>query len=189
MDDPILEYRILKAVHQDDGALTQKDISTRIGRSVSSVNFGLRLLAVKGYIKISGANPKRLRYHVTPQGVVRKAMLAYSFLKTQVGLYEEVRNGLLNRLDQLRRDAVSSVAIYGWTPFTESAILYLISEGIHVSALYVECPGEMEQCNRIPVKPIAYYGDENDCLVLMEPLPADYETTVSTRRLVCYPEE
>ena len=52
MDDPILEYRILDTVHRSDGKLTQSHISKKIGRSVASVNFGIRMLAVKGFIKI-----------------------------------------------------------------------------------------------------------------------------------------
>ena len=54
MDDPVLEYKILEAVHDKEGSVTQRHISEKIGRSVASVNFALRLLAIKGYIKISG---------------------------------------------------------------------------------------------------------------------------------------
>ena len=48
MEDPILEYQVLDAVHENEGHVTQRHISQKIGRSVASVNFALRLLAVKG---------------------------------------------------------------------------------------------------------------------------------------------
>ena len=104
--DPVLEYRVLDAVDDNDGSLTQRDISQKIGCSAASVNFALRLLAVKGFIKISGANPRRLRYHLTPRGVVEKSVLAYNFLKQQSFLYDEARNGLLEKLEALREEGV-----------------------------------------------------------------------------------
>lgn len=130
MEDPILEYRVLEAVHKNDGSLTQRNISEKVGRSVASVNFALRLLAVKGYIKISGANPRNFKYHLTPRGVVQKSLLAYNCLKRRSALYEEARNGILHNLKGLRNEGVKSAALYGWTRFTESAMLFLISEGI-----------------------------------------------------------
>ncbi len=61
MDDRILEYDVLDAVDEADGRVTQRDISERISRSLPSVSFALRLWAVKGYIRIRGTNPERLR--------------------------------------------------------------------------------------------------------------------------------
>ena len=103
MEDPILEYQVLDAVHVNEGHVTQRHISQRTGRSVASVNFALRLLAVKGYIKISGANPRNLRYHLTPTGILQKSILAYNFLKRQSALYEEVRKDVLEKLKGLAR--------------------------------------------------------------------------------------
>jgi predicted transcriptional regulator len=68
MEDTVLQYQILEPVHENDGNVTQRHISRKLGRSIASVNFALRLLAVKGYIKISGANLRNIRYHLTPSG-------------------------------------------------------------------------------------------------------------------------
>jgi len=187
MEDPVLEYQLLEAVHKNDGSLTQRHISEKVGRSVASVNFALRLLAVKGYIKISGANPRNLKYHLTPRGVVQKSFLAYNFLKRQSALYDEARNGILHSLKELRTEGVESVALYGWTPFTESAMLFLISEGIRVTALYVRNHRSFDSLNRIPVKLIDSFEDDCEVLVLTEPLPADYDEKVTTRKLICFP--
>ena len=64
-----------------------------------------------------------------------------------------------HKLKELQAEGISRVALYGWTPFTESAMLYLISEGIGVTALYVEDPQGIEHVNRIPVKPISDFQD------------------------------
>lgn len=188
MNDPTLEFKVLETVHGDDGRLTQKRISEKTKRSVSSVNFALRILAAKGYIKISGANPKRLHYHITPKGMLQKSMLAYSFLKKQTNLYDEVRISLLNKLRTLKQTDTFRVAIFGWTPFTESAMLYLLSEGIQITALYVIEPHAVTECNRIPIRLIDDFVLDCDVLVLMEPLPTGEEEKITVDTLICFPE-
>jgi hypothetical protein len=187
MEDPILEYHVLDAVDGNDGKLTQRHISQKVGRSVASVNFALRLLVVKGYIKISGANPRNLKYHLTPTGIVQKSILAYNFLKRQSDLYEEVRKDLLRNLKELSAQGVKTVAVYGWTPFTEAAMLYFLGKGIKVTALYVRDNIEFDHLNRIPVKSIMEFQDDCECLVLTEPLPYGHGEKIGTRKLVCFP--
>jgi hypothetical protein len=188
MEDPILEYQVLDAVHANEGHVTQRHISQRTGRSVASVNFALRLLAVKGYIKISGANPRNLHYNLTPTGILQKSILAYNFLKRQSALYEEVRKNVLGKLTALAEEGIKKVAVYGRTPFTEGAMLYLISEGIHVTAVYVDSlDGEGPFFNRIPLRLISEFDGDCEVLVLMGPLPVEFEAGINKKRLICYP--
>lgn len=187
MDDPILEYNILDAVHENEGRLTQRHISQKLGRSVSSVNFALRLLAVKGYIKISGANPRNLKYYLTPQGLIQKSILAYDFLKRQSALYEEVRNNLLEKLNDLATQSITQASVYGWTPFTEAAILYLVSSGIQVTSLYVPNLQSGMSCNRLPLKAIHDFQEDAQVLVLLEPLPEGLGEKINIPQIVGYP--
>ncbi len=187
MDDPVLQYRILEAVHENDGKVTQRHISDKLGRSLASVNFALRLLAVKGYIKISGANLRNLRYHLTPSGLLQKSALAYNFLKRQSALYEEVRKALLGKLAALATQGLRQVAVYGWTPFTEAAILYLISEGIQVVALYVEDASTVVPCNRIPLRSLEEFRADCDALVLLERLPGGKEGLIEIKQVPVFP--
>lgn len=188
MEDHFLEYKILSAVDQAEGKLTQKDIAKQTGVSVASVNFALRLLAVKGLIKISRGSPRRLTYHLTPRGLFKKGKLAYNFIKRQSALYGEVRAQVVNKLNQLATDGIQTVSVYGWTPVTEASILYLISERIQVTSLYVKDTNAPAQCNRIPCKPIEQFQDDCDVLVLLEALPRDMNAQIGVRKLVCYPQ-
>ena len=187
MDDPILKYSILDAVHENHGNLTQRQISQKLGCSVASVNFALRLLAVKGYIKISGANPRKLSYHLTPKGILQKSVLAYDFLKRQSALYEEVRQGLLKKLASLVAEGVRKAAVYGCTPFTEVAILYLISEGIQVVGLYADRVEPGGRSHKIPFRAIADFQPDCEVLVLMDLLPSPWDEEITVRKLICFP--
>jgi hypothetical protein len=187
LDDTILEYEVLDAVHEADGCVTQRDISESISRSLSSVNFALRLLAVKGYIKILGANRNRLRYHITPSGVVRKSIIAYNFVKRQRSLFDQVRRDFLGKLSGLRTEGVKTASFYGWTPFTECAILQIVFEGIQPKTIYLETPETETQWNKIPFEVIEAYRPDADVLVLMEALPASWDEKIETRKVACYP--
>jgi DNA-binding MarR family transcriptional regulator len=188
MEDHYLEYQILRAVDQAEGKLTQKDIAKRTGVSVASVNFALRLLAVKGLIKISKGNPRRLTYHLTPRGLFEKGMLAYNFIKRQSALYGEVRTQVVNKLTQLAMEGVRTASVYGWTPLTEASVLYLISEGIELISLYVSGSDAPAHCNKIPCKPIEQFQADCDVLVLLEALPEGVNAQIDVRKLVCYPQ-
>jgi len=187
MEDPILEYQVLDAIHENGGQVTQRHISEKVGRSVASVNFALRLLVVKGLIKISGASPRKLHYHLTPSGILQKTVLAYNFLKRQSALYEEVRRDLLEKLEGLAEEGVKSASVYGWNPFTEAGILYLISQGIQVLAIYAEDPNDVPYCNRIPALNIADFKADCDVLIVLEPLPEDREQQIRSRIIACVP--
>jgi len=187
MEDPVFEYKILDALHQGRGELTQRSISEQVGRSVASVNFALRLLAAKGFLKISGANPRRLSYRITARGIIHKSALAYNFLKRQHFLYEQVRKDLMEKLEGVVRRGAKRVAIYGWTPFTETAILCLVLDGVKVAAIYVKEVGEFAQWNRIPVKLIDEFDSDCECILLMEPLPSQFSEKVGELGVRCYP--
>jgi DNA-binding Lrp family transcriptional regulator len=191
MEDPVIEFKILDVLQEADGNVTQNRLASRIGRSVASVNFALRLLAVKGFIKVSGANRRNMRYHLTPRGILQKTRLAYHFLKRQSALYDEVRQGLLDKLKTVKQDDVKRVGVYGWGPFTEVAILYLISNGIGVNAVYVEDTDSVSfsQMNRIPLKSVEDLSGEEDLIILLERLPGHVEAEVAAPTMVCYPKE
>jgi len=187
--DPVIEYRILEALEKNDGDVTQGAVAKSVGLSVASVNFALRLLAVKGFIKIAGANRRNLRYHLTPSGILHKSMLAYNFLKRQSGLYEAVRLRMLDTLKSLAARGLRRVAVYGWTPLTESAILFLISEGVEITAVYVDAPKDMPAAaiNRIPFRLLTDCDHDADALVLLERLPVASEAALDLPKIVCYP--
>ena len=187
MEDPVLDFHVLDAVHKSDGKVTQRNVSERLGRSVASVNFALRLLAAKGFIKITGSNPRRLRYQLTSRGVVQKSVLAYNFMKRQSALYDEVRQGLLEKLQTLSKEGVNKASLYGWTPFTETVLLYLVYEGIQVNAIYMNELAGLTQWNRVPFRRIDDFDEDCSVLLLMEPLPEGREQDLDVRTLVCYP--
>ena len=70
---------------QDNPCMTQRSLANEVGINVSSINFCLKALVEKGWIKMGNfsKNPDKLSYAylLTPTGVAEKAVLTQGFLQ------------------------------------------------------------------------------------------------------------
>lgn len=80
---------------QENPGITQRSLAREVGINVSSINFCLKALVEKGWIKIGnfGSNPDKLSYVylLTPKGVYEKAALTRRFLQRKMSEYEKLR--------------------------------------------------------------------------------------------------
>ena len=82
-------------VLQENPGVSQRSLATEVGINVSSINFCLKALVEKGWIKMGNfsKNPDKLSYAylLTPTGVAEKAVLTRRFLKRKMVEYEKLR--------------------------------------------------------------------------------------------------
>ena len=69
------ELQILEYLERNPDT-TQADLATRLGVAVGSVNWYLKRLINRGYVKVRQMQRRRLRYLVTPQGLAEKLAAA-----------------------------------------------------------------------------------------------------------------
>ncbi len=74
------EYEILSHLEKNED-ISQRQIASRTGLSVGTVNLLLKKMVHKGLVKLERANGRTLRYILTPGGMAEKARLAYQYLK------------------------------------------------------------------------------------------------------------
>jgi EPS-associated MarR family transcriptional regulator len=96
----------LKALQENPG-VTQRTLAKEVGINVSTINFCLKALVEKGWIKMGNFsnNPDKLSYAylLTPTGVAEKAVLTRRFLQRKMAEYEKLRgeiDALLRETDQ-----------------------------------------------------------------------------------------
>ncbi len=81
---------------QENPGVSQRSLSKEVGINVSSINFCLKALVEKGWIKMGNfsKNPDKLSYAylLTPTGVSEKAALTKQFLQRKVAEYEKLRD-------------------------------------------------------------------------------------------------
>ena len=82
-------------VLQENPGVAQRTIAKEVGINVSTINFCLKALVEKGWIKMGNfsKNPCKLSfaYLLTPTGVAEKAVLTRRFLQRKVAEYEKLR--------------------------------------------------------------------------------------------------
>lgn len=81
--------------------------------NVASVNFAMKRLIKKGFIRMAGANPRRIKYYITPEGLRERTQLAYRFFGRNFQFYKDVRNDIEARIAKATNSSTSRIAIYG----------------------------------------------------------------------------
>jgi EPS-associated MarR family transcriptional regulator len=84
--------------------MSQRDVASAFDISVGKVNYCLKALAHKGWIKANrfknSRNKAAYRYLLTPRGIEQKALLTARFLRIKMQEYEILRA----EIEQLRRE-------------------------------------------------------------------------------------
>ena len=87
-------FRVMHIL-QDNPDITQRELATRLGVSVGSLNYCLRRLIEKGWVKVQNfsesENKTGYAYILTPQGLSSKIHLASAFLKRKLEEYEALK--------------------------------------------------------------------------------------------------
>lgn len=97
------EFKALKEL-STDGAISQRDLSKRVGLSLGGVNYIIKELIQKGYIKAqrfkNSNNKAAYIYAVTPQGINARVKQTQYFLQKKIEEYEKLRR----EIDELQRE-------------------------------------------------------------------------------------
>ena len=120
--EELTDYNILKTI-ESNSSVSQRGLSSQMQINVASVNFALKRLIKKGFIKMVGINPRRIKYFVTPEGVREKTQLAYRFFGRNLHFYKEVRSDIESRIAEATNATSTSVAIYGIGELSEIAYM------------------------------------------------------------------
>ena len=97
-------YKLLKLLHENP-EMNQRQIASELGLSLGKVNFCLKALIEKGWIKIGNfsrsPNKKAYVYLLTLRGMEEKAKVTFDFLDRKREEYESLRA----EIEQLQNEA------------------------------------------------------------------------------------
>lgn len=120
--------------------LTQRELSKRIGMALGLTNLMLRRLVKKGYIKISGTKRSRIRYLITPTGILEKSRLTVEFIQYSLQLYSRIRIFLREQLSLMAQAGHRRILLYGTSELAEIAFLTVHEMGLELVGV-VDEPG------------------------------------------------
>lgn len=103
------ELRLLAKL-QDQPHVSQRGLATDLGISLGSVNYCLKALTQKGFVKAENfsKNSHKLGYAylLTPKGINAKARLTASFLKRKQAEYYQLKQEIAELRAQVERDEI-----------------------------------------------------------------------------------
>ncbi|MFZ5818726.1 MAG: winged helix-turn-helix transcriptional regulator, partial [Chloroflexota bacterium] len=106
------EYALLDELAHDPLA-TQANLSSRLGIAVGSVNWYIKRLVNRGWVKVSHLSRTRLQYDLTPEGMAVFAERALQYAKDSLGVYKAFRQKARRVAAQLQAEGIESVYLDG----------------------------------------------------------------------------
>jgi DNA-binding MarR family transcriptional regulator len=134
MDDSVRETRdltLLEEIERDPDT-SQITLATRLGVAVGTVNWHLKRLVAKGYVKVKRAERKKLRYIITPEGIALRARLTVAYVENQMTLYRQIREEAQRVLDLVRQEGFRAVHIVGDGDIADVCRLSCLEQGIPI---------------------------------------------------------
>jgi DNA-binding MarR family transcriptional regulator len=135
MDDPRIQTHDLGLLNEieRDPDTTQATLATQLGVAVGTVNWHLKRLVAKGYIKVKRAERRKLRYILTPEGIALRARLTVQYVERSMTLYRQARQDARKALVQARHRGYQSIRIDGKGDIADVCRLTCLEQGMHVS--------------------------------------------------------
>ena len=97
-------YKLMRVIEANP-EMSQREVARALGISLGKVNYSLRALMQKGWIKATNFknsnNKAAYMYLLTPRGIEEKASLSMRFLKIKMQEYERLKV----EIEEMRREA------------------------------------------------------------------------------------
>ncbi len=115
-----------------DPDINQSTLATNLDVAVGTVNWHIKRLVSKGYVKAKRAQRKKLRYIITPDGIALRAKLTVQYIENQMRLYRETRLQVKDLLAEIRADGFQQVRITGESELADVCQLTCLEQGFEV---------------------------------------------------------
>ncbi len=122
---------ILEEIAKDPDT-TQATLASQLGVAIGTVNWHLKRLIAKGYVKARRMERRKLRYIVTAEGIALRAHLTLDYIQNSFRLYRLVRERMLVQVDELRQAGYDRVRLQGNGDVADVCRLTCLEQGVNV---------------------------------------------------------
>ncbi|MCK4801038.1 MAG: winged helix-turn-helix transcriptional regulator [Anaerolineales bacterium] len=116
----------------DDPDINQATLAESLNVAVGTVNWHIKRLVSKGYVKAKRAQRKKLRYIITPQGIALRARLTIQYIENQMRLYRETRQMVKELLAEARAEGFHQINVIGDSEIADVCQLTCLEQGFEV---------------------------------------------------------
>ncbi len=132
--DPSQEARELILLDKiaEDPDINQVTLAEMLDVAVGTVNWHIKRLVSKGYVKAKRAQRKKLRYIITPAGISLRAKLTIQYIENQMRLYRETRQNVKELLAEARAVGFHQIKVIGDSEIADVCQLTCLEQGFEV---------------------------------------------------------
>lgn len=127
----VRELTLLEHVESDPD-VNQATLANQLGVAVGTVNWHLKRLVAKGYVKVQRAERKKLRYIITPEGIALRARLTLDYIERSFELYRRTRERIKEHAHAIRAAGHGRVRIVGEGDVADICRLTCLEQGLTV---------------------------------------------------------
>ena len=135
------ELILLEQIERDPD-ITQANLANHLGVAVGTVNWHIKRLVAKGYVKVKRAQRRKLRYIITPEGLAFRARLTVHYIETSLRLYRKTRQHVRELISQAQLAGYDTVQIEGDGDIADICRLTCLEQGIQIVDLGAALPGK-----------------------------------------------
>ncbi len=126
------EYELLNEIAQDS-LVTQASLSDRLGIAVGSVNWYIKRLITRGWLKVSHLDRTRLKYDLTPEGMTVFTQRALLYARDSLKVYGDYREKAKTLVAELKQNGIKEVYLKGDDETIDILRLTCIEAEIHIN--------------------------------------------------------
>jgi len=130
-NEELRELSLLEQI-ENDPDVNQSALATRLGVAVGTVNWHLKRLIARGYVKVKRAERKKLRYIITPEGIALRARLAVDYVEKSFSIYRKTRQRVKEHLARVQDAGYKRVRIAGRGDVVDICRLTCMEQGIEI---------------------------------------------------------
>lgn len=127
------QMELLEEIERDPD-ISQASLAAQLGVAVGTVNWHLKRLISKGYVKVKRAQRRKLRYIITPEGLAFRARLTVNYVEQSMRLYRRVRQRVRELLVEMREAGFNVVRIVGEGDIADICRLTCLEQGMQITS-------------------------------------------------------
>ncbi len=145
-DDNLRDLDILEQLEAKPDS-TQAVLATQLGVAVGTINWHVKRLVEKGFLKIQRLERRKIKYIVTPEGISLRSRLTIEYIQSSFQFYRLIRQKMKNILERCAEANYQTIILSGEGDVAEICRLTGLEQGFVV----LERKQDMKNRSELPV--------------------------------------
>lgn len=125
------DLTLLAQIEENPDA-NQAAMASQLDVAVGTVNWHLKRLIDKGYVKVKRLNRKKLRYIITPEGIAMRARMTIDFIQNQFHLFRLVRQRVIEAIGEVKSADIHEINVIGDGDVADVCRLTCLEQGLKI---------------------------------------------------------